>query len=138
MQIESADHSTPWLRLDERRWLQAAVALAACVPVSAGLSGVIAGAPTQSPGFDSHFRYLSGLLLALGLTFWSLIPRIERSGAVVRALTLLVIVGGFARAYALVVRGVPGPMGLALIMELGVTPALCLWQMRIARQARLA
>lgn len=114
------------------------MALAACVPVAAGLSGVIAGAPAGSAGFDSHFRYLSGLLLGLGLTFWSLIPRIEQNSAVFRALTLIVVTGGVARLYALAARGAPGLMGLALIMELGVTPALCLWQMRIARQARLA
>jgi hypothetical protein len=115
-----------------RQLLQGAVALAAAVPVAAGLAGVAAGAPGEGAAFDSHYRYLSGLLLGIGLTFWSLIPRIERSGALFRALTLIVVAGGLARLYALWARGDPGVMGLALVMELAVTPALCLWQARIA------
>jgi hypothetical protein len=120
---------------DERRLLQAAIAVAACVPVTGGLAGVIGGAAGEDAGFDSHHRYLSGLLLGIGLTFWSCIPRIERQGQLVRALTLIVFGGGLARLFALVVRGDPGLMGLALVMELAVTPLLCLWQARVARQA---
>ena len=120
----------------EKRLLQAAVALAACVPVTAGLAGVLHGAPAQAAGFDSHFRYLSGLLLAIGLTFWSLIPGIERRGSVIRRLTFLVVLGGCARLYSVVVRGDPGAMHWALAMELGVTPALCLLQAHVASRLR--
>lgn len=122
-----------------KRWLQAAVALAACVPVAAGLQGILQGVsrldPAGSATLDSHYRYLSGLLLGLGLTFWSLTPHIEKHGVPVRALTLLVVIGGAGRAISLFEVGLPDTtMRLALIMELVVTPALCLWQMRIARQ----
>ena len=125
-------------RETERKLLQAATALAACVPACGGLAGLIAGAPAESAAFDSHFRYLSGLLLGIGLLVWSLVPRIERNGAVFRAVTLIVVIGGLARLYALIERGTPGLMGLALVMELGVTPALCLWQSRVARQSGAA
>ncbi len=124
-----------------RRLLQGAVALAGLVPVSAGLEGILAGAgmthATVNATTDSHFRYLSGLLLGLGLMFWSCIPRIEQRTALVRALTLVVVVGGLGRAYSLLQVGLPGTsMRFALIMELVITPALCLWQARVARGER--
>ncbi len=82
---------------------------------------------------DSHVRYLSGLLLGIGLLFWGMVPRIERCGAVVRALTFLVFVGGLARLAGVLFVGTPSvAMVAALAMELVVTPLLCLWQARIA------
>ena len=119
----------------ERLALQATVALAALVPVIAGAAGVLAGARQEAAGFDSHFRYLSGLLLGLGLVFWGLIPNIERRTGLVRMLTLVVVVGGLARLFSYIERGDPGVMRWALAMELVVTPALCLWQARVARLA---
>ena len=135
MRIQTALRPSVLVHFSERRLLQAAVAVAACVPIGGGLAGVVRGAPADAAAFDSHYRYLSGLLLAIGLTFWSLIPRIEANGRTFRVLTAIVVTGGLARLWALVQRGDPGVMGLALVMELIVTPALCLWQ---ARQARVA
>ena len=45
----------------------------------------------------NHGRYLSGLLLAIGLAFWASIPAIEKHTARVRRLTALVVVGGLCR-----------------------------------------
>ena len=100
----------------ERRALQIAVALLSLVPVAAGLAGVLHGAAMLdgslgTPSRDSHMRYLSGLLLAIGVAWWSVIPAIERHGARVRLLTALVVCGGVARLLSLVVVGTPsGPM----------------------------
>jgi hypothetical protein len=119
-----------------------AVALGGCVPVAAGLAGVILGPamldghPTDAAA-DSHFRYLSGLLLAIGLGFWSTIPALPRRTARFRLLTALVLTGGLARLAALPDQGWPGlPMAAALVMELVVTPLLCLWQARVAATER--
>ncbi len=120
------------ISLIERRLLQLSILLAACVPVAAGLAGVLHGMPDASAGGDSHYRYLSGLLLGLGLLFWSTIPAIERRTGLMRALCFVVVVGGLARLYALLARGDPGIMRWALVMELVVTPAVCLWQGRLA------
>ncbi|MGI9170322.1 MAG: DUF4345 domain-containing protein [Caulobacteraceae bacterium] len=125
----------------ERRALQIAIALAGCVPVAGGLKGAWLGARGFGawPGgaADSHFRYLSGLLLAIGVTYWACIPSVERRGALIRTLTALVVVGGLSRlAGWLFLAGDPGDMRWALIMELGVAPLLCLWQARVARCAR--
>ncbi len=123
-----------------RRLLQAAVALGACVPVGAGLAGILQGAGLTadhaSAALDSHLRYLSGLLLAIGLGYWSTIPRIESHRARFLLLTLIVVTGGLARLYGLLTHPLPPlPMRAAEAMELLVTPTLCLWQRRLsARQ----
>jgi hypothetical protein len=121
--------------LTNRRVLQAAVAIAAIVPVTAGAVGV------WHPNFvglgtDPHGAYLSGLLLGIGLAFWSLIPRIERQGRSFSLLTAIVVLGGLARlalALRLSVWGLP--VLLPLMMELGVTPLLWLWQRTLARSS---
>ncbi len=121
--------------------LQIAVALGGLVPVGAGLAGVLigphlAGDYAASVPLDSHFRYLSGLLLAIGLGFWSTIPAIERQSARFGLLTGIVVVGGLGRLVSLFTQGVPdAPMLFGLTMELAVTPALALWQRRLARAA---
>lgn len=122
----------------ERRALQAAILLGGCVPVLAGASGALSGAGFMGADLagdvDGHFRYLSGLLLGIGLGFWSAVPRIERMGGRVRLLTLIVVAGGLARALGLAITGdASGSTVFALAMELLVTPAICLWQARVAR-----
>ena len=85
---------------------------------------------------DSHFRYLSGLLLAIGLCFWRLVPTIEREGPAARMLAFIVVIGGLARLASLIGHGLPSLAMLGgLAMELVVTPLLCLWQMRVARMS---
>jgi hypothetical protein len=117
--------------------LQVAIGVFGLVPVAAGLAGALAGlsmlGEAASVSADSHFRYLSGLLLAIGLLFWSTIPRIERQAARVRLLTAIVFVGGLARLWGVITIGTPSaPMLFGLGMELVVTPLVCLWQSRIA------
>lgn len=120
----------------ERRALQVLIFIGALVPVWAGAKGMISGAEAFGQGsdisLDSHVRYLSGLLFALGISFWSLIPEIEKNAKPMRLLTSLVFVGGLARLMAVIFTGLPSlPMILAIGMELVVTPLLCLWQGRI-------
>ena len=124
-----------------RRALQIVIAIAGLVPVGAGLAGVVlgprlAGLAAAPASLDSHFRYLSGLLLGLGLVFWAAIPTIERRGLLVRALTLIVFTGGIGRAVSLLAVGAPsGGMRLALVMELVVTPLICVWQFNVEQRA---
>jgi hypothetical protein len=112
--------------------LRATVAIAGIVPVGAGLAGMLRGAamlgghPAANLTLDSHLRYLSGLLLAIGLGFWSTIPRIEQQTARFRLLTAIVLYGVTAEGLP------PAPMLFGLAMELGVTPLLCWWQGRVA------
>ncbi len=117
--------------------LQVAIAVLALVPIGAGLAGAILGpaivGAAAEVSADSYFRYLSGLLLAIGLLFWSAIPRIERQGRRIQILTLIVFVGGLARLGGVFLVGEPSPpMLFGLAMELVVTPLICLWQSSIA------
>jgi hypothetical protein len=124
----------------ERRLLQIVVALACLAPICAGTAGVVLGPAMLdmvSADADSHYRYLSGLLLGIGLAFATTIARIEMQTMRFRVLAAIVVVGGLGRFLSLIVRGMPGKaMLFGLIMELVVTPALVVWQARIAAQAR--
>jgi hypothetical protein len=127
--------------MSERRALQIVVAVASSIPICAGAAGVLLGpamvdAAAAPIAADSHYRYLSGLLLAIGIAFATTIPRIETRTARFRLLTAIVVAGGLGRLLSLLLRGAPdAPMLAALVMELVVTPALALWQGRIANQA---
>jgi Domain of unknown function (DUF4345) len=133
---------------DSKRLLQIAVALASLVPIAAGGAGVLLG-PAMIAGagvatgvgmgerdLDSHFRYLSGLLLGIGLAYASGIPGIERRRARFLLLGGIVVVGGLGRLWSLLAMGTPsaGMLG-ALAMELAITPLLTLWQFRVSRGA---
>ena len=125
----------------ERRLLQAAITVACLVPLAAGGAGVLSG-PAMLKGvdsapadLDSHLRYLSGLLLGLGIGFACCIPAIERRSALFRTLGAIAVLGGCARLLSALSVGLPGTghvFGLA--MELGTVPLLMLWQARVARR----
>lgn len=135
----------------EKRLLQFCVLLGSLVPLAAGLWGIFSGyrwlideqwqryfplfMGEFAPGLtlDSHFHYLSGLLLGIGLGFISCVPAIEEKTERFRLLTLIVVLGGSARLLSLTEYGFYiFPIHYALIMELLVTPLLCLWQNRVA------
>jgi Domain of unknown function (DUF4345) len=123
-----------------KRVLQLCVAVAGLVPVAAGLAGMFLGPGMVHPiggasiPLDSHYRYLSGLLLDIGLGFWFTIPHIEREGRLVQLLAAIVVLGGLGRLWSLFSVGVPDrPMLFGLFMELAVTPLLALWQYRVAK-----
>ena len=122
----------------EKKLLQCMVAVACIVPIAGGLSGIVEGAGFLGGGsiiMDSHLRYLSGLLLGIGFGFLSGIPHIEQHTARFRLLTWMVVTGGISRLLGFFIMGNPGHfMSFALVMELIVTPLLCLWQHRFAKR----
>jgi hypothetical protein len=140
MTAPRAPAPTPAIAPGSKFALQLVIAFAGLVPVGAGLAGVLlgpamAGRAGNNPSLDSHFSYLSGLLLAIGLAFWWLIPTIERRGALVRLLTFLVVLGGLGRLVSFGRVGAPdNTMRAAFVMELLVTPLICLWQWRLERR----
>lgn len=130
-------------RETERRLLQGAVALGCLSPLWFGLRGIIEG-PAMLAGLDpgqappdllSHYRYLSGLFLGIGLVLLSCLPRIERRTGRFRLACAAIIVGGLARALGLILGDAPSfEHYIALGAELGVVPLLVLWQARVARR----
>jgi hypothetical protein len=117
--------------------LQAAVFMAAAVPVFAGAWGVVSALGAPLTGLASHERYLSGLLLAIGLAFWTTLPGIKGKSGRFRLLAALVVVGGLCRLVGLAMGdAMTWPTLAALVMELAVTPLLCLWQASAGRPLR--
>lgn len=118
--------------------LPQAIRLAACVPILAGGAGVIFGpaflGEAAGPATDSHMRYLSGLLLGLGLTALWCANDIGARGTPFTVLCAVVTLGGLARLAGLGLAGIPPwPHVAALAMELGVVPALWLWSRKLRR-----
>ncbi|TCH99757.1 DUF4345 domain-containing protein [Roseococcus sp. SYP-B2431] len=115
--------------------LRATIWLACSVPILAGLAGCVTGGAflgaAGPPAADSHIRYLSGLLLGIGVAFaWAAFD-LERRAWVFEILAPIVALGGLARLLGLALAGPPPlPHLLALGMELVVTPALWLWVRR--------
>lgn len=122
-----------------KRLLQITVAILGLVPLSAGLSGVILGpdafdGPGDVTDLNSHFRYISGIFLAVGIAFYTTIPNIQIKTARFRLLTALVFIGGLARLLSLFLDGTPtAPHLIGLCLELVVVPALAVWQGQIAQ-----
>ncbi|WP_411289008.1 DUF4345 family protein [Phenylobacterium sp.] len=112
------------------------IAVAGLVPVGAGLAGALGGI---DGGANGQLRYLSGLLLGIGLTFWWAIPTLERRGAVIRALAIIVVTGGLARlAGAFTEPAFDTDAVFPLTMELCVTPAIAFWRERVQRRVEAA
>ncbi len=126
-----------------KRLLQIIVAVLALVPVGIGTIGLIdgprflRGVETVPVDLDSHFRYLSGIFLMLGITFWACMPSIERKTVLFQMAGSLVIVGGLGRLLSLLQAGSPSQGHLiGLGLELVVVPVLMMWQAQLARAYR--
>lgn len=123
-----------------KRALQGVVAVLGLIPVVTGAAGVLFGPAAVSAlaawpvDLDSHFRFLSGIFLAVGAMFYAAIPAIERRTVLFRTAAALVFAGGIGRLVSLPIAGAPAlPHVAGLVMELVVVPLLVLWQARIAR-----
>ena len=126
----------------EKRALQIAAGVACLVPLSMGAASILIG-PSILSGIDdppvrdldSHFRYLSGIFLMVGIAFASCVPGIERKTARFRLLGTMVVLGGLARAVSAMEYGLPSDgHRFGLVMELGIVPLLMIWQSRVARR----
>lgn len=105
------------------------IRVACLVPILGGAAGVLTGAgfldEVAGPATASHLRYLSGLLLGIGLVLAWCAGDLGRRGALFETLCGIVVLGGLGRLLGLAVDGAPPlPHLLALGMELGVTPLL--------------
>jgi hypothetical protein len=125
----------------ERKLLQIAFALAGLALIGFGLAGVFFGANFMDLSgnvvMDSYIRFLKGMLLALGLIYWSSIPDIERHGERISLITFVLVLGAVPRLMAVIGHGVP-TIGIliGLAGELIVAPLLWLWQRRVIRAAQ--
>jgi hypothetical protein len=125
----------------ERKLLQIAFALAGLALVGFGFAGVFFGANfldlSGNVVMDSYIRFLKGMLLAIGLIYWSSIPDIERHGERISLVTCILVVGAVPRLMAVIGHGVP-TIGILISLagELIAAPLLWLWQRRVAGAAQ--
>ena len=125
----------------ERRLLQAFIAVLALIPTLTGMAGILLGPdflrldPPWPNDLDSHFRFLSGIFLGVGIGFYSCIAGIESKTGRFRLLAAFTFAGGLARLWSLLLVGAPSAGHVfGLGMELSVVPLLVLWQARLAHR----
>jgi len=120
--------------MTQLRRFQIALAVAACVPFFGGLYEIIKSPGLADPALESHYHYLSGLLMGIGITFW-FCARSPENTARFRLLVFIVLIGGLARLFHMLTSGdVSTSIVLSLLMELGVAPAMAYWQHRIVER----
>jgi len=125
----------------QRKLLQISVAFAGLIGVGFGLAGVVFGIAFtdlfDDGSVDTSVRFYKGMLLALGLIYWSCIPDIERRGERMSLVTFILVCGAASRLMAVIGHGVANlGMLLSLIAGLILVPLLCLWQRHIAQEAQ--
>ena len=125
----------------QRKLLQIAVAVAGFIGVSFGLAGVVFGTAFtdmfDDGTVDSSVRFYKGMLLAIGVIYWSCIPQIEGRGERMSLVTFILVCGAASRLMAVIGHGVAN-LGvlLSLIAGLVVVPLLWLWQRHVAQAAQ--
>lgn len=115
--------------------LRFTIRLACAVPILGGAAGAVLGVAALGeaggPATGSHLRYLSGLLLGLGLVAFWCAADLRQRGGIFAVVCGIFVLGGLGRALGLVLEGLPPwPHLLALGMELGVVPGLWFWARR--------
>jgi hypothetical protein len=126
----------------ERLFLQIATAVSALVLLGIGISGVMLGVQflhgAGTITVDNYFRFLSGVIAAIGVVFLMSVPHVERHGERFAILTFAIVIGGFAHLYSVSLHGIPSVGTLfGLFMELVYAPLLWLLQWHVARRAAL-
>ena len=125
----------------ERKLLQIAFALSGLALVGFGFAGVFFGANfidlSGNVVMDSYIRFLKGMLLAIGLVYWSAIPDIEHHGERIALVTFILVLGAVPRLMAVIGHGVP-TIGIlvGLAGELIFAPLLWLWHQHVAGAAQ--
>jgi hypothetical protein len=123
-----------------KKGLQITLAILSVIPLVIGLLGITQGTarwlPTTSitPDFDSHYRYIAGYYLSLGMLGFWMIPKIEQHTELFRIVCASIFMGGVGRTVSIVRVGMPSlPMLMFTGLEL-CFPLLLLWQAKISRR----
>lgn len=126
----------------ERLFLQLATAFSALVLLGLGLCGVILGVQflhgIGTITVDNYFRLVSGMLIGMGFVLLISIPHAERHSERFSILTLMIVLGGLAELYSVILHGIPS-IGtfFGLFMTLIYAPLLWLLQRHVAKRAAL-
>ncbi len=126
----------------ERLFLQIGTALSALVLLGLGISGVILGVQFMhgvgTITVDNYFRLLSGMMAGMGIVLLMSIPHVERYRERFGILTFMIVLGGLAELYSVMLHGIPSIGTLfGLFMTLIYAPLLWLLQRHVAKRAAL-
>jgi hypothetical protein len=130
-----------------RRALQIVTGILGVIPISTGLVGLLGLRDPLYVRFgvvpnvvlDSNLRFFGGLWLGLGVVLFRTLPRIEREGALFRAMWGMIFLGGVGRLVSIVDAGFPpAPVLGVLALEIVGAPFFVLWHRRIERRAASA
>ncbi len=124
-----------------KRGLQTVLAVLGMIPLLISALGITQGtarflpASAITPDFDSHYRYITGYYLSLGLIALWVIPNIERHQSLFRIICFSVFMGGVGRAISIMQVGVPNPLTLFIMGWELCFPLLLFWQNKIIRSS---
>jgi hypothetical protein len=127
-----------------RRALQVVTGILGVIPVSTGLVGLLGlrdplyvrFGVVPNVALDSNLRFFGGVWLGLGVVLFLMLPRIEREGALFRAMWGMIFLGGVGRLVSIVDAGLPpAPFLGVLVLEIVGAPLFVLWHRRIERRA---
>jgi hypothetical protein len=128
-----------------KRALQVSMGILALIPLGTGLVGFLGlndplyvrFGVVPNAALDSNLRFFSGVWLGVGIALLAILKRIERHGALFRALWLMIFLGGVGRVLSLIDAGPPPlPFLGVILLEIVGAPLFVLWQRRIEKEAR--
>jgi hypothetical protein len=126
----------------ERRLLQISLGIIGLVAITFGLTGVLFGTSLSGVRLgvtmEGYVRFIKGVLIAVGLIYWSAIPQIEKRSERISTVTFILMFGAAARLMAVIGHGFP-TVGLviSLIGELVIVPLIWLWHRHLVRRSAL-
>jgi Domain of unknown function (DUF4345) len=121
-----------------KRGLQLTLAVLSMIPIAVGIMGIALGtsrwlpANIITPEFDSHYRYIAGYYVSLGMLGLWIIPRIEKHRSLFRIICASVFIGGIGRVVSILQVGVPGSMALFFTAFELCFPLLLFWQAKLS------
>ncbi len=86
-----------------------------------------------TPEFDSHYRYIAGYYISLGMLALWMIPKIETHRGLFRILCASVFLGGIGRIVSILQVGLPNFMVLLFTAFELCFPLLLFWQAKLPR-----
>jgi hypothetical protein len=125
-----------------KKGLQLTLAILSIIPLCVGIVGIVQGtsrwlpADMITPEFDSHYRYIAGYYMSLGMLALWIIPRIEKQKELFRILCAAIFMGGVGRVASILQWGVPSPIGLFFTIFELCFPLFLFWQAKVSRIAR--
>lgn len=124
-----------------KRGLQMVLGALSLIPLLVASLGLLFGAgrfiPEEviTPGFDSHYRYITGYYLSLTLFTWWVIPNIERHMIPLRIVSAAIFMGGVGRLVSMLEVGLPGPVMVGFTVFELLFPLVLLWQARLPKDS---